>query len=205
MKLPQKFESILKRNETLHSIVLNSIIGFQPIYRDNKLFFFEEYTDHGIQHVENVLSSAEYLIPDETFESLTAKDVSILILSIIVHDIGMHCEFSTFVSMINGEYDKFRVSVLDQKTWAELWIDYLSEVKRFSSHQKKNIFGNEFQHFKEPSLENKDDLSGYDKKLIGEFIRRHHARLSHEIALYGLIGQNGKRIEFGNENLSPLI
>ncbi|HMK27958.1 MAG TPA: ATP-binding protein [Chitinophagaceae bacterium] len=204
MKIPIKFETILKENQTLHSIILDIVTSFEPIYKDNKLFFFEEYTDHGIQHVESVLASAEYIISDESFKDLTPKDVAILILSVILHDIGMHCEFSTFASLINGDYNKYRISIIDNKSWKELWDDYLSEVKRFSSQQKKNIFGNEYQQYNEPDLLNKDNLTGYDKKLIGEFIRRHHARLAHEIAFGGLFGSKNERILFGNEKLSPL-
>jgi hypothetical protein len=33
-----------------------------------------------------------------------------------------------------------------------------------------------------------DSWSTYDRKVIGEFIRRHHARLAHEIAIYGFPG-----------------
>ena len=204
MTLPSKFEAILKENQTLHSIILDTITSFEPIYKDNKLFFFEEYTDHGIRHIESVLASAEHLVTEDSLKNLTAKDIGLFILSVILHDIGMHCEFSTFVSLLSGEYDKFKITSLDEKTWKELWDDYLTEVKRFSSLQKKNIFGNEFQQYTEPDLSNKDNLNGYDKKLIGEFIRRHHARLAHEIAFNGLFGNKNEKISFGNEKLSLL-
>jgi molecular chaperone HtpG len=105
--------------------------------------------------------------------------------------------------LLDGAYDTHK-TCLDSKTWRELWVDYLAEAKRFSSQQKRNIFGNEFQIYNEPDLINRDNLTGYDKKLIGEFIRRHHARLAHEIAFNGLIGKNGQTINFGNEKLTPL-
>lgn len=204
MKIPVKFDKILKESQILNAIILDVITSFEPIYTDNKLFFFEEYTDHGIDHIEKVLASAEYIISDESFGKLTSKEIAILILSIILHDIGMHCEFSTFVGLLDGHNDQYRISELDSKTWAELWKDYLAEVKRFSSHQKKNVFGNEFQPYKEPDLYNKDNLTGYDKKLIGEFIRRNHTRLAHEIAFSGIYGSNGNKISFGNEKMSQL-
>jgi hypothetical protein len=199
MKIPAKFEEILKTNQTIYSIVLNVISSFEPILIDNKLFFFEEYTDHGIEHIEMVLKAAEFLIPDESFEHIKPKEVALIILAIILHDIGMHAEFSTFNAMIEGKYDDVRVNILDKKTWQELWQDYLSEVKHFSSKQRKNIFGHSNEMINEPDLSDKDKLTGTDKKLIGEFIRRHHARLAHEIALKGFIGNN--TIPFGNENL----
>lgn len=203
MKIPEKFKRILDTNQVLNSVILEIITSFQPIFKDNKLFFFEEYTDHGIEHIESVLASAEFIIADDAFENMNAKDVAILILSVILHDIGMHTEYATFIALLDGHYDDCK-TCLDTKTWGELWADYLAEAKRFSSQQKRNIFGNEFQAYNEPDLTNKDNLTGYDKKLIGEFIRRHHARLAHEIAFNGLKGNKQSTIQFGNEKLTPL-
>lgn len=201
MKIPAKFEEILKTNQTIHLIVLDVISSFGPILKDNKLYFFEEYTEHGIDHIEMVLEASEFLIPDESFEHIKPKEVAILILAIILHDLGMQIDFFTFKALIEGKYDDVRVGVLDKKSWYELWQDYLSEIRHFSSKQKENIFGNPYEIINEPDLSNKDKLTGIDKKLIGEFIRRHHARLAHEIALKGLIGNNST-VPFGNENIT---
>jgi len=201
MKIPKKFEDILSKNQTTHSIVLDVISSFEPIFKDNKLYFFEEYTDHGINHIEKVLESAEFIISDDSFENITSNEVSILILSIILHDLGMHVELSTFNSMLNGEYDNCINGIIDDKTWSELWNEYLTEVKRFSTIQKKNIFGDESMPFVIPDLSNKDNLTGYDKKLIGEFIRRHHGRFAQEVSLLGLKSENGF-IEFGTNKLN---
>lgn len=203
MKIPEKFKRILDTNQTLNSIILDIVTSFQAVFEDNKLFFFEEYTDHGIRHIESVLASAEFIIAGNSFENMTAKDVAVLILSIVLHDIGMHTEYATFVALLDGHYDAHKIC-LDNKTWRELWTDYLAEAKRFSSQQKRNIFGDEFQPYNEPDLTNKDNLTGYDKKLIGEFIRRHHARLAHEIAFNGLMGKDKETIKFGNEKLTQL-
>ena len=190
MNIPPKFKSIIESNQALHSVVLNTITKFQPIFDDNKLFFFEEYTDHGVKHIENVLEASEFIISDDSFKSMSAKDVAILVLSIILHDIGMHIEFSTFKSLIDGNYDKYRNPTLDGCTWKELWTDYLTEAKRFSSKHKINIFGRDDVPFVEPNLTNKDNLNGYDKKLIGEFFRRHHARFAQEVAFGGICGND---------------
>lgn len=202
MKIPLKFEKILTKNQTIYSIVLDVIASFEPIFKDNKLFFFEEYTDHGISHIEKVLESAEFIISEESFENITPNEISILILSIILHDLGMHVELSTFNSMLNGDYDNCKTNLIDEKTWNELWIEYLSEVKRFSTIQKKNIFGDEFIPFNIPDLTNKDNLNGYDKKLIGEFIRIHHGRFAQEVSFLGLLSEKGL-IEFGTNKLDP--
>ncbi len=73
MKLPKKFEEILSNNQTAHSIVLDVVSAFEPILRDNKLFFFDEYTDHGIEHIEKVLESAEFIISDNSFANITSQ------------------------------------------------------------------------------------------------------------------------------------
>ena len=201
MKIPNKLEEIIKQDQSLHSLVLDVVNdnSFGRILKDNKLFFFEEYTEHGIEHIEMALKAAEFLIPDESFQYIQPKEVAILILAVVLHDIGMHTEFSTFKAMIDGEYNDVRVDVLDKKTWKELWVDYLSEARHWSSKKLEEVFGNLTDIPQAPDLSNKDKLTGTDKKLIGEFIRRNHARLAHEIALKEFIGND--TISFGNSQL----
>jgi hypothetical protein len=200
MNIPSKFDNILKNDQIMLSLVTGIITSFEPILKSNKLFFFEEYTEHGIEHIEMVLKATEYLISDESFQFIHSKEVAILILSVVLHDIGMHTEFSTFKAMINGKYDDIRVNTLDKKTWYELWQDYLLEARHFSSRQKNDIFGNPDEIINEIDLSDKDNLKGTDKKLIGEFIRRYHSRFAHEVALKGFIGEY-ETIPFGNNIL----
>jgi hypothetical protein len=190
MNIPSKFDNILLKDQAMTSVVTSAVTSFEPILKSSSLFFFDEYTDHGIEHTEMVLKAAEFIIPDESFQFIHPKDVAVLILAVVLHDIGMHTEFSTFNAMINGKYDDLRVDILDKKTWHELWQDFLSEARHFSSKQKKDIFGNPDEIINEPDLSDKDKLTGKDKKLIGEFIRRNHSRFAHEVALRGLIGES---------------
>lgn len=190
MIIPSKFKLILEEDQALQAELLSIVSTFEPILKD-RLFFFEEYTDHGIKHIEKVLKAAEFLIPEESFQWIKPQEVGIIILSTLLHDIGMHTEFATFKALLEGEYDNVKVDIIDEKNWRELWEDYLSEVKHFSSNQKKNIWGNPSLEFKVPDLSHIDNLNGTDKKLIGEFIRRFHARLANEIALKGFIGCKG--------------
>ena len=213
MKIPDTFEKKIQQDQALYGLVLEVVSdnSFGRILKDNKLFFFEEYTNHGIEHTEMVLKTAEFLIPDESFQYIQPKEVAILILAVVLHDIGMHAEFSTFKAMIDGKYNNVRVGILDEKTWQELWEDYLSEVRHWSSKQLENVFGKLeketinvikiIEDIKNAIRENKkDNLNGKHKKLIGEFLRRNHARLAHEIALNGFIGND--TISFGNRNIN---
>lgn len=207
MIIPNKIKNILETDQALDGLVKSVITSFEPILK-GELFFFEEYTDHGIDHIEMVLKATEFLIHEDSFEYIQPKEVAIYILSVILHDIGMHTEFSTFKAMIDGKYDEAKEDILDKKTWQELWQDYLSEIKHWSSKKLEDVFGksedidiiNIITDVKSSIEKNgKDGLSGVHKKLIGEFIRKYHARLAHEIALIGFIGD--ETISFGNSNL----
>jgi len=210
VEIPEKFENILKNDQDLEAVVKDIVRDFKPILKDNEPFFFEEYTDHSIKHIEMVLKAAEFLISDESFKYIKPKEVAILILAIVLHDIGMHTHFATFKAMIDGKYDNVSVDILDNQkskknekgknTWKEWWLDYNSEAKHWSSKELNDIFGNskEIPNGLDLPNKDKDQLTGADKKLIGEFIRRNHGRLAHEIALKGFIGDEGT-ISFGNE------
>lgn len=207
MIIPNKIKNILETDQALDGLVKSVITSFQPIL-NSELFFFEEYTDHGVGHIEMVLKATEFLIHKDSFEYIQPKEVAIYILAVVLHDIGMHAGFSTFKAMIDGKYDEAKEDVLDKKTWQELWQDYLSEIKHWSSRKLEDVFGksegiNTIKIISDVKIaierNEKDDLAGSHKKLIGEFIRRYHARLAHEIALIGFIGN--ETISFGNSAL----
>jgi len=212
MIIPEKLKEILERDQKIDGLVKTVISSFEPIFKNNDLFFFEEYTDHGIEHINKVLKTAEFLIPDTLLiNDIQSKEVAILILATVLHDIGMHTNFATFRAIIDGKYNDVKVNILDKKTWQELWQEYLLEVRHWSSKKLENVFGKpeteediniiSIVESVKSAIEskNKDKLDGRHKKLIGEFIRRHHERLAHEIALNGFIGN--ETILFGNETL----
>ncbi len=211
IKLPSKFESKLSEDQFLEGVVKMTFSKFGDIYKDNKLYFFEEYTDHGLDHLIRVLASAENLITKDTFENIiTGKDVGYLVLSVLLHDIGMHINLNGFKYLIKGGMDSIRVKELDGKTWSELWNDFLNDAKRFSGKTLKAIFGNENLVIRIPPLEEAEEINGYDKKLIGEFIRKNHARLAHEIAVHGFPGNDdlikfAEGIDLKDRNLVGLI
>jgi len=184
--LTSRFKTKLEINAELNGIVNTTISNFGEIYRDNRLYFFSEYTDHGLKHIQNVLTSSDDLIPDSTFNNiLKDKDIAYYILSIILHDIGMHINLEGFLCLIEGEYDTIRIKELDKYTWKELWEDFFIESKKFSGKQLKSIFGDENAIIELPPFSKPGEINENHKKLIGEFIRRHHARIAHEIAING--------------------
>lgn len=200
IKLPKRFESLLNENQKLDGIVKQTLFDFGEILKENKLYFFEEYTDHGIEHIENVILGTDKLITCKTYENvLKTEDISFYLLAVILHDIGMHVTYEGFQLLLEGEHDNILITDFDNKTWGTLWLEYLSEAKRFSGKQLFGIFGDEEAIIRNPMDLKKGVINGNDRKLIGEFIRRHHPRLAHEIALVGFPGKGKSSIPFAKE------
>lgn len=188
--LPNRFQIKLEKDQELDGIVKSSLSPFGEILIQNDLYFFGEYTNHGIKHIQDVLFSTDSIITDDTFEKiLSYKDIGYYIMSVILHDIGMHLNLDGFISLIKGDYDNIRIKSLDDKTWNELWESYLNEARKFNGKELYSIFGDYNAVVRLPPFSNPGEITENDKKLIGEFIRRHHPRLAHEIAIKGFPGK----------------
>jgi molecular chaperone HtpG len=165
------------------------------------LTFFPEYTDHGPRHVSAVLTGAEWLVAEGAWAALTADDAAVLILATILHDCAMHLSADGFLALLakpQGERHP-AWTLLDRQSWAELFAAYMAEARRWDQRQLHRILGDE----KVPP-EQQPDLVTWIRhprdypdperwtttyeKFLGEFVRRHHPRLAHEIALDGVPG-----------------
>jgi molecular chaperone HtpG len=112
INIPHKFKEILSKNPLLDGQITSTVATFSAIYADNKLYFFPEYTDHGIAHINSVLLAAENIIDENTIQSiLSSEDIAVLILAIILHDLGMQLSFDSFKSLIDGSNDDIRVDI----------------------------------------------------------------------------------------------
>ena len=191
--IPERFREKLQQGDQLFlGIILKTAAEFGEILEDNKLYFFEEYTDHGIKHIQQVLASSDNLVTKDTFDTiLSAKDAGCYVLAVVLHDLAMHLSLDGFIQLLNGTFDGVRMHTLDKLTWQQLWADYLNEAQKFNEKQLLAIFGTENISIHPPALHDKGSITNNDKKLIGEFIRRHHPRLAHEIAIKGFPGGQG--------------
>ena len=122
----------------------------------------------------------------------------------------MHLNIDGFQALLNGDLDDIRSKELDANTWAELWHDFLNEAKKYSGKQLKEIFGDENTIIEIPPISEKSKINSKDKKLIGEFIRKYHPRLAHEIAIKGFPGRSSviefaKELDFKIKNMIGLI
>ena len=121
IKLPKRLEKKVKDSHLYDS--------FSTVLSDeNKQFFFPEYTDHGIEHINKVLNTIEGLIAPSTFQHISSQEVEILVWATILHDIGMNTIPEMFKNMLDGKYDSIPNSLFKKdKKWAELWAEYLKD------------------------------------------------------------------------------
>lgn len=196
------------------------------ILADNKLPFFPDYTDHGTDHIQAVLRSEVDLIPEEVWKLsekdprlLQAADAAVIIGATLLHDIAMHLGSRGFLELVGPDsrfhpipwFKENHEGHSADRSWHELWEDFQREARRFSDRQLADIIGEESaQLWKFEKLPG--DTGEWQRNhclIVGEFIRRHHARLAHEIAIYGFPGLSagsgeGQFPAMGKEDGHPL-
>lgn len=181
--LPTYFRSLLEKKEALFNCVSKSFRDFGPWLEHSGMPFFPGFTDHSPRHINDVLTTASSLISDEARHVLSAEDACILTLAILLHDCGMHVTQDGFRCLIADNSQPVCPS-FDKASWQVLWQDFLGEASRFSQQKLESVFGDATPM--DVSKFDSENLSERDLLLGGEFVRRHHARLAHEIALRGV-------------------
>lgn len=198
------------------------------ILSDNKLPFFPDYTDHGTEHINRVLKAEVELVPKNVWENSSAQsdprllcdaDAAVIIGGTLLHDIAMHLRPHGFLELVNDSRFKPLSWFADghedyaaDRPWVDLWEDFLREARRFSDRALTNIIGEESARvwkFEELPA----DTGQWETNhclVVGEFIRRHHGRLAHEIAIYGFPGiptgsGEGQFPAMGKEEGHPLM
>lgn len=148
--------------------------------------FFPEYTIHGHLHIDVILKNVNKLITNKSLENMTSRDVAFLISAIIVHDIGMFIGKSGLETLIFGDLKNNKTEYLDNYNWEELWKDFIINIKHTNEKQLVKIFG-DGKPINEPNRDfNK--IMHKDLLVYGEFIRRNHHRLAHEICNIAFMG-----------------
>ena len=187
--LSKRLDNVLNNNG--FSQAINFILSeYKSILTlEKQMFFFPEYTKHDIDHIKSVLNTMENLVPNKILSELSQETLSVIIASVVFHDIGMLIDENMFKSMvIDGEYDDVRVDFFDEKTWKQLWNEYLFDSNYWNAEIKTRIFGKGEYAIEKPNFS--QSLNDFQKKFIGEFIRIHHGRIAHEVALKGYYGTN---------------
>ena len=93
--------------------------------------FFPEYTHHGIFHVDRVLELCNKLIPDKTLSEMMPRELGILIIAAMMHDIGMFIETDGLKKILFGVAADRKTELFDKYTWKEEWNRYYHSVLRY--------------------------------------------------------------------------
>ncbi|GEM_PF-2614750 len=199
IQIPEFLEKKLAEDHTYRAAVDSTIVDFNDWLSVSKLTFFPDYTDHGIDHLNQVLDTATNLMTKDAKDLFTAADAGALILAVLLHDSALHLSKSGFKQLIYGEAKSLKIPRLDVTDWDILWNDFLFSAKRWDDRKLRDVFGvgadgevittvrDPFDHY--------DDLKETDRKLIGEFIRWFHPRLAHQFTVYGVPGASSEFIK----------
>lgn len=179
---------------SLAPAVLSTSRTLYDHFRLSGLPFFREYTDHSFQHSVDVFKSACDVISEEALDIVSADDLSVLFLCCLFHDAGLHVTEDVFIALTDASNTTITVPEFDQKSWPELWADFLAEAQRFNAKKLIELFG-DAQRIREPPRSS-IDISQRDRLLIGDFLRRHHPRFAHEFVLGAIPDAKGSRFNF---------
>ena len=143
-----------------------SILG--QIGRDG---IFDEYTKHDISHIDFMLASLEWIIPNETQKLLTPTDWLMLTLSIYFHDLGMLVTKEEYENRNNSDFPEFKAQILDGK----LGLDYREKIISIKEAGRQDRFiyqelvrKNHAQRIKYWILEEKNPSFPTELKIVDE-------------------------------------
>jgi hypothetical protein len=204
LKIPPRLAELLAKQRDLQTAVNSTLTELEPWIEagGKRPTFFPDYTDHSVQHIEEVLETAVSLIRDEAWDTFSAGDAAVLILATLLHDAAMHLTREGFQAIMDPESVWVPLAGFDSLRWRQMWGEFALEVRRFDQRRLLSLFG-DAEPVQVPDLDNLilDDRA---RRLIGEFIRRHHHRLAHEIARYGVPGSGTPLRVHGNREMADL-
>lgn len=192
---PQFFQEKLASSPRLRGQVDLAISVVSEVLTVSHLPFFPDYTDHGFDHLSAVLAIADKLMTNDARGELTAEDIAVLVISILLHDLALHLSEAGFETLLLS-------SGVIKTDWALKFGEFFTEAQHWNQRELVDVFGvDAVQHrqgvIRNP-LDHLADLNETDRKLIGEFIRRHHPFLALEFARCGFPGASGERIIFSS-------
>jgi hypothetical protein len=199
--LPRRIALSLEQDAALAGATFAAVAEMSLILGENAMPFFPFYTDHGLGHVRSVLRDVEQLVPQSVWGSghWTPLDSAVAVVACLLHDIAMHLHEASFCALARGEWGEAPVAwfAVDRPVrpadvdWPVAWKRFQSEVQRWPRTQLAGVLGPDL--LGTPAVAYTAELDPatwtlHDRLIVGEFVRRHHARISHEIAISGFPG-----------------
>jgi molecular chaperone HtpG len=198
--LSSELEAIFLRNSSLSGTVLTTADKFKAWFEQSGTPFFKEYTDHRFSHSIDVFATSCEIIAENARDVLSSEDLNILFWACIIHDAGLHLTEDMFLLLIDRKNKTILRPGFDSASWPDLWDAFIAEAKRFNDKKLRSLFGDTLP-VSEPGR-TALDITNRDRLLIGEFLRRHHPRIAHEIAIGGIRDATGAVLDLLS-GLSP--
>ncbi|MBF0462845.1 MAG: hypothetical protein HQL87_15830 [Magnetococcales bacterium] len=193
MELPDFIRECLHKAPAMFGHVQASIATFQPILDRNEMPFFTDYTEHGMRHNEDIIKTSLDLMTKEAKGIFSPADATILVLSVLLHDCAMHISVDGFLSLKKDNSRWKPLKYFNDKPWDTLWDEFMANAMRYDGRTLISLFGDTEPVARPP--DNPQNMTKKHRLLIGEFLRKHHARLAHEIAIYGFPGPEGQSLD----------
>ncbi|MBY3377461.1 HD domain-containing protein [Rhizobium laguerreae] len=175
---PELFNKVKSSSSFRKSIT--TCAKFAEWFENSGIPFFKSYTDHSEIHALDVFATAISFMSEAAFDIVTEDDLSILLAASFCHDCGMHLTERQFLALVDSRHLVLYTSI-DSKTWPDEWAEFLQDARRMNQDRLIDIFG-EVRNV--PSIpDDPSDFTDVHRLLIGEFLRRKHPRLAHDIAM----------------------
>ncbi len=205
IQIPTRLNDVLATADELHACVRRSLVELTPFLDSGKaeLPLFPEYTDHGLGHTFTVLTTISSLIPEPAWPLLSAEDAAVLVLATILHDSAIHLTEDGFLDLLSDSGQQLLLAEFKDLPWIECWEVFFAAARRWDARELKNILG-DVRTGRKARDSDPEDLVSYIRrpsqmgdpdrwprryrKFLGEFLRRHHGRLAHQIAIFGVPG-----------------
>ncbi len=106
---------------------------------------FDQYTVHDISHIDSLLESLNWLIPEPTKEIMSPADWLMTVLSIYFHDMGMIVTAGEFDSRNSSEFPRYR----DEHLFGgKAGSDYRAKVSLLTPERAERFLYQEFVRHK---------------------------------------------------------
>ncbi len=184
INLPKRLEESLGSDLLTRSRDIAGMAPFLNWYHSSGTIFFREYTDHGPRHVGQVLAAAASLISDSAWPEFTRNDAVVLLYACLLHDCGMHLTEDGFLALVNPASPRPLLEDTGDRPWPQLWTEFTEEIRRYDERRLHRLLGHRGP-VRPPPLDS-SAWQDVDRRVIGEFIRRHHPRIAHECAVFGV-------------------
>lgn len=101
---------------------------------------FDEYTRHDISHINTMLESLDWIIPENTKEIMTAADWLLTVLAIYFHDMGMLVTRNEFEKRYQTGYKTFKSEFLiDENN-----MDFITKLNLLKEEKQERFLYQEF-------------------------------------------------------------